>query len=288
MSETVTPQAQGTEQQEQQAQPQVVPAGQEQRAEIIKKYENLYGQQPQQEQQQQVVQPVVQQPVEPVIQQPDQTAILQQLATELAAVKQQLAAQPQQQQVTVSTATQEDADWLAKLAAGDKSEGERLLAQRVKALIGENLQSNAVQQAVALVTAQNQVNEFILDVRSKNADVMPMEQYITVAAAQRIQAAQETGKIKSPADYVTVYKEAVNAEIENARKLILSLRGEGRSQATTRQAEVVAVPAIQPQAVDTQRGVQQQQQQQPAVETVEDYMAKRQQAQARMRGMATA
>jgi hypothetical protein len=131
---------------------------------------------------------------------------------------------------------------------------------------------------------ERELDSFANKVRAENADILPMEPYIAAAANNRIQAAQAAGTIKSPADYVTVYKQAITAEIENARKLAQTLRGAGKQEAVTRQQQVMSSPTIRPNAVNLEREAPKTDAE-PAVETPQDYLAKRQAMHAKNSGL---
>lgn len=199
---------------------------------------------------------------------------------ELAYLREQLAPKQPEPQVQAPV-TQED--WLKLLSEGKKSEGERALAE----VLGPQIQEQAVQKALALMQAERAVTEYNNEVRQKHADLLPMEEYIAMGANARIQEAQASGRIKSPADYVTVYKEAITAEIEKARKLTQSLQGAGAQRATTRVSEVVASQTLRPNPVNTQRE-QTQTPTEPQVESMSDYFAKRKQQHAVFSGLSTA
>lgn len=198
--------------------------------------------------------------------QPDITNVLTALVQRLESFESRLPAPPAP--TPVVEATQED--WLKLLAEGKKTEGEKALIN----VVGPEIQKAAVQQALSLLKAEQEITSYTTEMRTKNADVMAFESYIDNAVGARLQAANSQGKIKTPADYVTVYKEAVNAEIENARKIALSLRGDGKLEANTRLREVASQPTLQPNVVNTQREVTKAPAEQP-VETTEDYFAKR-------------
>lgn len=244
---------------------------------LIKKYEATYGGTPEPEAV--TPEPVVAaaEPVQPVAGAvPDSNAILQSLVSELAALKAQLTPKP----VEAAPVTQED--WLKLLADGKKSEGEKALA----ALLGPQIQEAAVQQALERISLERELDGFANKVRAENADILPMESYIAQAANARIQAAQAAGTIKTTADYVTVYKQAITAEIENARKLVQTFRGAGKQEAITRQTAVIASPTIKPNAVNMEREAPKTDTE-PQVETPQDYMAKRAAMHARNSGLSS-
>lgn len=197
---------------------------------IIDRYQSMYGAPPEATPQP-VAQPAAPQPVA----QPDLTAVVQSLVAELNDLKGRVN-QPVAQPQPVAVSPAEEQDWLKYLAEGKKDEGEKLLARKVESIMGDRVQQAAVEKTLALIEAQNFANQ----IRTQNQDLMPMESYITAAAAQRIDAAQRAGKIRTPADYVTVYKDAINTEIAAARGLVHTFRGEGRQEGQTRVTGVLA------------------------------------------------
>lgn len=202
----------------------------------------------------------------------DTNAVLQAVLGELAALKGQLTPKPTE---PVAPVTQED--WLKLLADGKKSEGEKALA----ALLGPQIQQAAVQQAMQQISMEREIDSFANKVRSDNADIISMEPYVAQAAHARIQAVL---RANPTADYVTVYKQAVSAEIENARKLVQTFRGAGKQEAITRQTAVVSSPTIKPNAVNMEREAPTSTGE-PQIETPQDYMAKRAAAHARNSGL---
>lgn len=258
--------------------PVVTPSEPTPRQAIIDKYEQQYYP---------PAEPVVETPAEPVAETPvepvapatvdPQAELLSQVMAELQELKKQVTPAP----VAPPPITQED--WLKLLSEGKKSEGERALAE----VLGPQIQEAAVQKALALMQAERAVTEYNNEVRQKHADLLPMEEYIAMGANARIQEAQASGLIKSPADYVKVYKEAITAEIEKARKLTQSLQGAGAQRATTRVTEVVASQSLKPNPVNNQRD-QTTAPAEPQIETVSDYFAKRKQQHAVFSGLSTA
>jgi len=252
--------------------PSGAPVSNPDRDALIAKYEAQYGQPVEA-----TTDPITEQPVvTETAAQADPNAVLQAVMAELTAIKSQLAPKTQ------PAVEQTQEDWLKLLAEGKKSEGEKALA----ALLGPQIQQQAVQQAIQQITMERELDAFANKVRAENADILPMETYIAQAANNRIQAAQAAGSIKSPADYVTVYKQAITAEIENARKLAQTLRGAGKEEAITRQTQVLSSPTLKPNAVNMQREAPKVGSE-PQVETTADYMAKRQAMHARISGLSS-
>lgn len=246
------------------------------RAAIIQRYETMYGQQQPAAAAPEPTAPAAA-PVAATPAAPDLSAVVQALVAEINDMKGRMA----QPAAPVATTPAEDQDWLKFLAEGNREKGEALLARKVQSLVGDQVQQQAVEKTLALIEAQNFANQ----IRTDNPDLMPMEQYITAASAQRIEAAQRAGKIKTPADYVTVYKDAIKTEVAALRNIILTYRGEGRQEGATRTTAVLASPSLAPSAVNTERGTQQQAVEPPA-QTASDYLQERQLRAARQRGIA--
>lgn len=199
------------------------------------------------------------------------------LQAEIDALKAQLAAQP----TAVSTASATTAeDWLDALAKGDKAKGEQALADKIDALVG----GRRVNEALALFQMHQQVDAFTNTVRAQNPELTAMESFITASVQAKLNAAQAAGKVKTPADYVTVYKDILSKEVEDARKLILTFRGEGAQNATTRTQQVTAATPLRPNVISQQQSSQGQPQTEQ-VETASDYLAKRQESMLRQRNM---
>lgn len=250
------------------------------RTAIINKYEQTYFGDPAATTETVAADPVVVEPPAPTVTPvvpagPDLAVAMQALLDKVTSLESKIA-QPQ----TPTVIAQAESDWLQLLSEGKKVDGEKALAKA----LGPGIQQQAVQQALAIMQSERAINEFVSEIRTKNPDLTPMEPYIALAADARIRAAQAAGKVNSPADYVNVYKEAVSAEIEAARNLTRTFQGVGKTQATTRIAEVAASPTLKPNAVNLQREAPAQAQPE-AAETPESYLAKRQANHARLAGM---
>lgn len=255
-------------------QPSATPVADPVREALVKKYEAQFGAPP-------AGTPVEPVAVEPVVVAEPATSVVDPLAAltaEIAALKAQLTPKPVEPVATPVT----EEDWLKLLADGKKSEGELALAR----VLGPQIQQQAVQQALQLMQAEREVTDFSTKVKAANPDILPMEAYVAQAAQARIEAAKASGLIKSPADYVTVYKQAVTAEIENARKLVQTLRGAGKQEAITRNAEVVSSQTVKPNAVNLERDAPAKPGE-PPVEDAAAYLAKRNALHARNSGLST-
>lgn len=180
-------------------------------------------------------------------------------------------------------------DWLKLMNEGKRDLAEAALARKMYELGSKgavsNAQTAAVNEALARFTAFQEVKSYTDAMRSDpvNASILEMEPYITAIVERQIAARGD--QIRTPQDYVKVYKETVKAEMEKARNFALGLRGQGAQGATVRQATVLASPHLAPNAVDTQREQQSQTQAEPQAETASDYLAKRNAVSARNRGL---
>jgi len=132
-----------------------------------------------------------------------------------------------------------------------------------------------------MVRVENEVTNFINDLRGKNPDLLPLEELITAKASQKLQAAQDSGRVRSVTDYVNEYKIAVNDAAAEARKIVQSIRGAGKVEGQTRTREVLSTTTIPPNTVDANRSAPAA----PALESPNDYITKRVEANYRMRGL---
>lgn len=207
-------------------------------------------------------------------------AVLEELKALRAQVNQQ--AQPAPIPAPSVLAPGEQKDWLALMAEGKKAEGEALFAKKVEEQISERIQ----QQAMERMEANRTIYEFSTKIRNDNPDLASMEPYIGTIVQAQMNAAVAAGKIKSPADYATVYKESVTAEVEKARNLVNTFRGVGKNEALTRSKEVVSTQTLQPQAINQNRETPSTQE--APQETTDDYFAQRRQRSLAGRGLTVA
>lgn len=207
----------------------------------------------------------------------------------LAAQLQELKAsipQPPPATSTSTTPAAETPDWLSLLATGDKDKGEEALAALMKNKIGKELIAAAVEQANQRVNLEREITNFNAEIRTTHPEVLQMEQYITFGVNNRLQQWMQKNPNPSPVDYVKVYKESVNAEVENARNLIQTFRGAGKQEAITRTTVLTSTPVLAPTPVNTSR--EQPTPQEPAAETPMEYLAKRAAQKAAAQGMSVA
>lgn len=206
------------------------------------------------------------------------------LAAEVASLKAQIAA------LAKPAATQSEKSWLELLKDGHVEDAEKIMAQRLGLIQNlDDRQQRAVQEALTLFDARQQVAMYTAEVKAKpeNAAILPMQRQIEAIVDHRMRLAQAEGKIKLPSDYVTVYKQVVEEETTEARKLALTLRGEGKQEGQTRITEVFGNPNLRPNQVNTQQATQQGETTQEG-ESTSDYFAKRKQRESALRGLTVA
>ena len=204
-------------------------------------------------------------------------------ASEVAALRAQVEALQKPQP------TQVDKTWLELLREGKLEDAEKIMAQRIGSIQNLNdIQAKAVQEALTLFDARQQVASYTAEVKARadNAPILVMQRQIEAIVDHRMRQAQADGKVKTPSDYVTVYKQVVDEETAAARTLALTLRGEGKQEGQTRTSEVISSPYLRPNQVQNQQAPATQGE--PQVETTSDYFAKRKLQESALRGLTVA
>lgn len=186
---------------------------------------------------------------------------------------------------TSTTEAVTEPGWISLLREGKVAEAEAALAQS----IAGKLQGPTVEQAVArareISRAEANIESFVKDLRTANPEISDLEPFIAMDAQQRLAVVQNEGKIKSTEDAVTYYKKAVLEATDSARKIAQKLRGSGKTEAMTRNREVLSASTLPPQGVDTARA-QQTTDSEPVPETAESYFEKRKALEAQRKGLA--
>jgi hypothetical protein len=154
--------------------------------------------------------------------------------------------------------------------------------------MAKRAQAPMVEQAVArtreIMTAQNQVEQFVNEVRAANPDLLVLESYITAEAARALEVVKAAGKIKTTEDAVREYKRAVLDATDTARKLHQTIRGSGKTEAMVRNKEVLSASTLAPQQLN-QRTEAPAEASQPEPESMSSYFENRKKAEASRRGM---
>jgi len=249
---------------------------------IVQKYDQLYGQEVQAPPAP-VSEPAPAPPapiVAPQVSAPDPES--ENLKARIAQLEQQLARPLAPVPATPPlTAEPVPATWEDLLLAGKLTEAKAALIKDVQKTIIEQNGPKIVQEAVEVSEAKGQISQFLVTLRTQNPDLAPMERYLLSPVNLRMEEAQKAGKITTPAQYAEHYIQAVNAEVDELRKLRQQLVGAGRDEALVRQKEVLSSTPIPPSPSPTREAA-------PPVEgtpadPVADYFAKRKQTAAALR-----
>jgi hypothetical protein len=138
------------------------------------------------------------------------------------------------------------------------------------------------QKAVAQVALEREIDGFVNTLRAENPDLIPMEELISVKAGQYLDAAKNSGNIKSDADFIREYKAACQKAVVDTKKIYQQVRGAGAAQAMQTRQQVVQAQPLPPNA--TQVSQPNNTPQAPSNDPM-DYIAKRQMANMARRGI---
>lgn len=167
-------------------------------------------------------------------------------------------------------------NWITLLREGKIKEADEAHAAAIAAKIQQQITDNAVAQAREFSRVEQITQAHVAAVRAANQDLTPMQGYIEFEAGQLIQKAQREGKVKTTDDAIRVYTQSVDEAVANARKLYHTLRGDGKTEAMTRNREVISSLPITPQGVQMDRTQATPNGTQAQLEpTVQDYLEKR-------------
>ena len=172
-------------------------------------------------------------------------------------------------------------DWVSLLAQGKREEAEKILGRKLTA----ESEQRATTQALEMFRVEQDISNYLTDLRGKNPDLAPLEELVSVRAQRTLEAVQAAGKIKSNADFVSQYKAAVNSAVDDARKLVQQIRAAGNTAAMTLKTEVLSAQTLPPNAIEQNRGPAPPVVAQP--QSLEEYMAARKALGLRGRGLAT-
>lgn len=218
--------------------------------------------------------------------QPDITGTLQALQAEIASLKTSLATSTTQQTTTKPVAVSKLA-WVEKIREGDFDGAQASLREALAADLQPQLdaaKAEAYTQAHTAAQVSVEVDRYLQSVRSANPDILPFERYLQGPVTERIQLAQQAGRIKGSQDFIREYKAAVDSEVANLRTLGLQFRAAGKDEALTRQSDVLRSTALNPQAVQSTQQGQTDSQSNQQGESTDDYFARRRASENRVHG----
>lgn len=165
------------------------------------------------------------------------------LSAELQAIKQQLAGQGQR----AEKITQETKDeFLDLYARGDKEGARQALIKEMAPQIKADLTRSISQDVIRTQRAETEIREYGNRLRTENPELVPFERAISLEAQDMVRQAVRQEIVKTVEEYVSASKQALKLTVDAYKKRTLALRGEGVTQAQTRQTQVVSSGAVSP------------------------------------------
>jgi len=224
-------------------------------------------------------------PVEQPVATPDYNSILAQQQQVIEQLQSQInSLQPKPvtptPEPTSSKANMEE--WMNIMAAGDYEKAEEFLLEKLGPKLQQRMQPQIVQQSVEATNAERDITSFVSSFEEANADLMLFKDYVVLGAERRLTIAQNEGKIKSTADFVREYKQAVTEEANTLRKQFQLSRAAGKQEALTTHREVLSATTMEP------TGIQQPQTTQKpgsVMPSATDYIAQRRERMAGFQGL---
>jgi len=171
------------------------------------------------------------------------------LSAELQGIKQQLAGQG----VKPEKVTQETKDeFLDLYARGDKEGARQALIREMAPQIKADLTRSISQDVIRTQRAETEIREYGNRLRNENPELVPFERAISLEAQDMVRTAVKQEIIKTVEEYVSASKQALKLTVDAYKKRALALKGEGVTQAQTRQTQVVSQSAVKPGQTQTQ------------------------------------
>lgn len=165
------------------------------------------------------------------------------LSAELQAIKQQLAGHGQKPEKV----TQETKDeFLDLYARGDKEGARQALIREMAPQIKADLTRSISQDVIRTQRAETEIREYGNRLRSENPELVPFERAISLEAQDMVRQAVRQEIVKTVEEYVSASKQALKLTVDAYKKRALALKGEGVTQAQTRQTQVVSSSAVSP------------------------------------------
>lgn len=224
-------------------------------------------------------------PAAPADQNTQVISAVQALQNEIAALKAQI---PQGTPAPTRSASAEtQIEWIEKIRNGDFAGATTSLKQSIQAELQPTIElakQQAYQEAIAASQVHMEMDRYLNQVRSSNPDILPFEKYLTGPVNERMQIAQQAGRVRSTTDFIREYKAAVDGEVNNLRNLSQQLRGAGKDEALSRTTDVLRSTPLNPQQVQSNQN-QAAAQLNLQGESTDDYFSRRKADEARRRGL---
>lgn len=220
---------------------------------------------------------------------PEVLALLQSQQGAIEAMRTQLAAMQQPQATTqvADTTHEPEPSWITALREGRITDAENIIADNVAKRIQQPTSDQATANATERIRAEFEIANFVTEVRAANSDLLPLEDLVATKAATTMNMLRQQGKIKTTEDAVREYKKAVLDSTESVRKIALTLRGQGKTEAAVRSREVLSASTPTPQQTQVRTGEAQSSPDQRSPEQMtSDYMTSRMAQAQRNKGLA--
>jgi hypothetical protein len=124
-----------------------------------------------------------------------------------------------------------DKDWIKALAEGRLQDADTAMRALIKEATEAQISTvkpQTVEEAVGLYRIEQELTNFANDIRSKNPELAPFERYISSAMSAKLENLSNSGEIKDPISYAAAYKRVLAEEVDEARKLLQSMRAAGK------------------------------------------------------------
>ncbi len=201
---------------------------------------------------------------------PDLTDTIRSLKEEITALRTQVAQPP-------TMSTQEKQNFLSLLKDGKVEEAEEYLTSRAVERSNRAIEERVakLQEEITQRTRfETQINDFVSTVKSQNPDLLPFEELITTKASARLDLELKSGRIQNQSQLFKAYQKAVLDEVENTKRLIQTIRGDGKQDALTTRQQVLSSSPARPNPVTSNGDATPKDEKQPM--TTADYLAARQ------------
>jgi hypothetical protein len=129
------------------------------------------------------------------------------------------------------------------------------MAPQIKA----DLTRTISQDVIRTQRAETEIREYGNRLRTENPELVPFERSISLEAQDMVRQAVQQELVRTVEEYVSASKQALKLTVDAFKKRALALKGEGVTQAQTRQTQVVSSSAVKPGQTQIQSSADQSQ-----------------------------
>lgn len=155
---------------------------------------------------------------------------------------------------TAAAAAVPEKGWIDYLKEGDGEGFQKALTKAVCDAIAPTIANESAEEADARMTTKAELKAFNDQIKTANPDVVEFEDFIVLAAQDKISAGLRSGSIKSWPDYTKLYQDSVNSAVTDVRKKIQRIRAGGKEEGLTVRKDVLSSSPVAPGAVSPERG----------------------------------